>query len=134
VQGIRRRADQHGRAEILHELDLAGGVAGRVGHDQGADALQPVVQAEPAGEHAVAKGHLGDVGRHDPGGRSKAGHELGPGLEVGARVAADHRRAGGARRRVHLDHLFARHRKQAVRVGQAHVVLGRERQPVDVGQ
>ena len=80
VQRIRRRADEHGGAEVLHELDLARGVAGGVRPDERADALQPVVQAKAAGEHAVAEGHLGDVARHDPGGRRQPRHQLGPGV------------------------------------------------------
>jgi hypothetical protein len=113
---------------------VASRVAGGVRHDERADALQAVVQAEPAGEHAVAEGHLGDVAGHDPGSRRQAGHELGPGVEVGPRVAADHRSTGGARRRVHLDYLLERHGEQAVRIGPAKVVFSGERQPGEIGQ
>jgi len=88
IEHIRRRGDEHGGAEVLHELELAGRVAGADGQHGGAGALQAVVQPEPAREHAVAKGHLGDVVLPHPGGHRDAADQLRPGVEIGLREAA----------------------------------------------
>ena len=52
------RGHEHGGAVVLDHLDMALGVARARGDHGAAQALQPVVQAEAAGEHAVAEGHL----------------------------------------------------------------------------
>ena len=132
VQRVGRRGDEDRGAEVLHDLDLARRVAGADGHDRDAGLLQPVVQAEPPGEHAVAEGDLGDVAAVRADGDGEAADQLGPGLEVGARVAADDGLAGGAGRRVDLDHLVQRHGEQAVGIRVAEVVLLGERQAAQV--
>ena len=53
-----------------------------MGSTADAGALQPVVQAEAAGEHAVAEGDLGDVAACDAGGDGEPADELRPGVEV----------------------------------------------------
>ena len=134
VERVGRRGDEDGRPEVLHVLDLAGGVAGADGQHGHAGALQPVVQAEAAGEHAVAEGDLGDVAVVGAGGDGEPAHELGPRVEVGLRVAADHRLAGGPGRGVDLDDLAHGHGEQAVGVVVAEVRLLGERQAGEVVQ
>ncbi|MFR7494553.1 MAG: hypothetical protein ACLUVF_07725, partial [Adlercreutzia sp.] len=67
MHGVGGRGHEHGGAVVLDHLDMALGVARARGDHGAAQALQPVVQAETAGEHAVAEGHLGDVPGHDAG-------------------------------------------------------------------
>ena len=134
VQRVGRRGDEDGRAVVLHHLELTGRVAGTDGHDRDTGALQAVVQPEPAGEHAVAEGDLGDVARVRADGHREAADELRPGVEVGLRVPADDGLTGSTRRGVDLDHLVERHGEQAVGVVVAEVVLLGEGQPAEVGE
>ena len=82
VEGEAGRAAEDGGAEVLHEHELALGVAARDGDDGGAEELGPVVGAQAAGEEAVAVGDLDDVvvGGARPG--QGAGHDLGPHVDV----------------------------------------------------
>ena len=59
--GVGRGAAQDIQSEILQQLHLPFGVAGR--HRQGGSPhmLRPVMQAQTAGEQAVAIGHMNDV-------------------------------------------------------------------------
>ena len=132
IEHVRRRGDEHGGAEVLHELELAGRVAGADRQHGGAGALQAEVQPEPAREHAVAKGHLGDVVLPHPGGHRDAADQLRPGVEVGLREAADHGLARGPRRGVDLDHLVHRRSEQTAGVVIAEVGLLGERQRAQV--
>ena len=90
------------------------------------DAVCPLVEAEPAGEEAVAVGVLGNVVGADPGGPEVAGHALGPLVQVFGRVGAGDRLAGGAGRGVHPHDLLHRHRAQAEGVVVPQVVLDGE--------
>ena len=105
-----------------------------MGSTRDAGALQPVVQAEAAGEHAVAEGDLGDVAVVGAGGDGEPADEVGPRLEVRLRVAADHGLARGPGRRVELDDFAHGHGEQAEGVVVAEVRLLRERQTGDVVQ
>ena len=119
-------------AEVAHELELAVGVAAGDRQDGGAETLAAVVQAETAGEQAVAVGVLQHVaGLHAAGGQ-RAGDEVGPQVDVAGRVAHGGRIAGRARRGVHAHHALARHGEHAERVVVAQVDLGGERQRAQI--
>ena len=83
-----------------------------------------LMEAVAAGEQAVAVGVVDQHPRPHTGGRHAAGHQLGPGVEVGARVAHHRRLAVRAARRVQAHELLARHRQQPERVVVAQVDLG----------
>ena len=123
VQRVGRRAADDARPEVLEQHDLAfGQAAGQRQHGH-AQTLRPVVEAEAAGEQAVAVGVVQDVAGARPGGGHAARHQIGPHVEVLARVADDGGLAGGARRGMEAHHLVARHGEHAERVGGAQVVL-----------
>ena len=128
VEGIRRRAAEGRDAEVAHELELAVGVAARDRQDGGAEPLAAVVQAEAAGEQAVAVGVLQHVAGLHAAGRQGAGDEVGPEGDVAGRVADRGRVAGRARRGVHAYQSVAGHGEHAERVVVAQVDLGGERQ------
>ena len=67
VQGIGGGGQEHGRAEVLHDDDLALGVAAGDRDDRGAEAFGAVVRAEAAGEQAVAVGVVDHVAAGHPG-------------------------------------------------------------------
>ena len=131
-QGVGRGADQGGGLEVLHDLDLPLGVARGDRDDRGTDQLGAVVQAEAAGEQAVAEGDLDDVVFGDAGGGDHPGHQVGPGLDVVAGVADHGGLARGAGRGMHPHHVAQGHGEQAVGVVVAQVLLDRERQPAQV--
>ena len=132
VQRVRRRAGEHGRAEVLEDHDLALGVAARDRDDRRAEPLGAVVHAEPAGEQAVAVGVVDDVAAPDAGARQRAGADLGPGVDVAQRVADDGHLAGRARGGVDAHDVGQRHGEEAERVVVAQVLLRREGQPAQV--
>ena len=78
VHGVGRRAAQGGGAEVAHDLELPLGVAAGDGHDGAAQALGAEVQAEPAGEEAVAEGVLEQVARRHAAGGEGPGDQVGP--------------------------------------------------------
>ena len=131
-QRVRRRAGQVGGAEIAHHHQLAPGVARRDRQDVGADFARAVMHAEAAGEHAVAVAVLHRVALDAAGHRQRSRHDVGPQVEVGLGVGADHRRPGRPRRGVDFDQLAAVTGEQAVGVGLAQLVLDGERQLGDV--
>src|SRR5207237_2098751 len=81
-----RRAAKPGGTEILQELQLQAGVSARSGNDRRAEALAPVVQAEPAREEAVAIGHVQHVVRRSAGRRDRAGADVREDPEIAPRV------------------------------------------------
>ena len=97
-----------------------------------AQALGAVVGAEAAGEQAVAVGDVADVAGPAAGGADRAGHQVGPVVDVAARVADDGGLARGAAGGVDAHDLLARHGEQAERVGVAQVGLLAEREPGQV--
>ena len=90
LQGIGGRADQGGGLEILHDLDLAFGVAGRDRDDRGPETLGPVMQTETAGKETVAEGDLDHIVGGEPGRAEDAGHQIRPVFDVVFRIP-DHR-------------------------------------------
>ena len=132
VHGVGRRAAQGGRAEVAHDLELPLGVAAGDGHDGAAQALGAEVQAEPAGEEAVAVGVLQQVARRHAARGEGPGDQVGPDVEVAARVADRGRVAGRAGAGVHAHDLLARPREHAEGVVVAQVDLGGEGQVGDV--
>ena len=79
---IRRDGVHHGRTEIREELELAQGVAGSRRDGQHANFLGTVLEAEAAGEHAVAGGvleHVLGAAAHHP---EAAGDGVGPLVKV----------------------------------------------------
>jgi hypothetical protein len=105
-----------------------------IGNDRGADQLGAVMEAEAAGEQAVAEGDLDDVVLGDPGGGDHPGHQVGPGLDIVAGVADHGRLTGGAGRGMDPDHVTQGHGEQAVGVVVAQILLDGERQPAQVVQ
>ena len=79
------------RLEILHGLDLPLGVTAADGDDGHADPLGAVVQAQPAGEHAVGHHVLEHVAVRGPGPDDAPGQQVRPVLDVVPREI-DHRR------------------------------------------
>ena len=132
VHGVGRRAAQGGGAEVAHDLELPLGVAAGDGHDGAAQALGAEVQAEPAGEEAVAEGVLEEVARRHAARGEGPGDQVGPDVEVAARVPDGGRVAGGPGAGVHAHDVLARAREHAERVVVAQVDLGGEGQVGDV--
>ena len=83
---------------------------------RGAEPLDAVVRAQPAGEQAVAVGVVHLVARPGPRRAQRAGHQAGPVVDVAGGVADDRGLARRARRRVDAPHLLLRHREHAERV------------------
>ena len=92
------------------------------------------MEAEPAGEQAVAIGVVNDVAGPRAGAGEGARHQVGPQVEIALGVADHGRLAGGAGGSVQAQHLFARHREQAERIIVAQVGLEREREVREVGE
>ena len=129
---VRRGGDEHLSAEVAEQHRLSGGLAARHGDDGGADALAALVEAEAAGEQAVAVGVVDEHPGADAGHRHRARHELGPRLEVGARVADYGRLAVAAARGLDAHDLLARNGEQPERIVLAQVVLLGERDAREV--
>ena len=132
VERVRRRARDRRDAEVAHELELAVGVAAGDRQHGGAEPFAAVVQAEAAGEQAVAVGVLQHVARLHAAGRQGARDQIGPQVDVGGDVADRRRITGRARRGVHAHEFVARHGEHAERIMVAQVDLGRQRQVGDV--
>ncbi len=131
-QRVTRGADQDLRVEVADDVDLPPGVAGCCRDDRRADALDAVVQPEPAREKAVAEGDLAGVLGPQPAGDQEARAEIGPGPHVLRRVGDKGRLAGRPRRAVDAREILARDGEEAERVVAAQVVLGGEGQASDV--
>ena len=134
VQHVGGRADDHGGLEVADELGLALGLAAGDRHHGATQALGAVVRAQPAGEQAVTMRDMNDVRTAGASGTQRAGHDVGPVVDVIARVANDGRLAGRAARGVDADDVVERHREHAVRIGFAQVLLGGEGESGKVGQ
>jgi hypothetical protein len=132
AQRIGGRGEQRLRAQVVQERDLPRGHAARHRDDGRAEALGALVEAQPAGEQPVAVGVVDDHPRVHAGHPQAAGHELGPRLEVRARVA-DHRpAAAGPTRGMDPNELLASDREEAERVVVVELGLGGERKACDV--
>ena len=132
VQKVGRRARDRRDAEVLHQHDLAVGVAAGDREDGAAVGLGAVVQPQAAGEEAVAVGDLDDVVRRHAAHREAAHHAVLPDLDVVPGVRDADRLAGRARGAVVADDLAVRRRLEAGRVFVPEVRLHRERQELDV--
>ena len=132
VQRVGRRGHQHGGTVVLDHGDVALGVAGAGGDHHAAQLLQPVVQAEAAGEHAVTEGHLRPIARHDARHLHEPHDTVGPHGHIAFVIAHHDGLSRGARRRVQLHHFVQRHGEQAVRESVAQHGLVRERQHAHV--
>ncbi len=134
VERVGGGAGQHGGAKILHDHDLTLGVAAGDRDHRGPQLLGAVMGPQAAGKQAVAVGIMDDVTPMGAGRHKGAGHQVGPGADILLGVAHHGRLAGGAARCVNPDDLFQRRSKQAIGVGVAHILLGGERQPLQVVQ
>ena len=131
-QRVGGRRDEHLRAEVAQQLRLARRAPARDRHHRGADPLAALVKAETAREQAVAVGVVDHHAGRDAGHRHAARHQIGPRVEVRARVP-DHRRpAVGSARGVQAHELLPGHREQPERVVLPQVALGGERDPRQV--
>ena len=129
---VRRDGVHDGGAEVREELELAQGVAGGGGDGQHADLLGAVLEAEAAGEHPVAGSILEHVLRaaaHHP---QAAGDGIGPFFQVLLRMQDDGGIPGSAAGRVQAHALVKRDRGHAERIGFAQVLLGGERNLLEV--
>ena len=134
VEHVGRGDHDDGRLEVADQLHLLFGLpAGHRDH-RAAELFGAVMGAEAAGEQPVAVGDVDDVARPAAGGVDRAGHQVGPHVDVGLGVADDGRLAGRAARGMDAHHLLARHGEHAVRVVVAQVLLGGEGKPREVGQ
>ena len=131
-QGIRGSTGQHGRAEVFHQQNLALGVAAGRRNDRGADGFRAVVDAEAAGEQAVAVGDLDQRLLGGAGGGQGAGHDFRPDAEVAVGIADDGMFAGRAAGGVQADDFRQRHGEQTVRIVVAHILLRDEGQLAEV--
>ncbi len=133
--GGRRRDDV--RAEVGDQPGLALGEAAGDRDDGAAQRLGAVVEAEAAGEQAVAIGVVQLVGRPAAGGADRARHDRRPHRDVGPAVAHHRRPAGRAARRMDAHDLVHRHGEHAEGIVLPEILLGREGQPgkvVEAGQ
>src|SRR3954468_19091562 len=88
---VARRAAEDLRAEILEQLRLTWRVPARGRDDGAAEPLGPVMDAEAAGEEAVAVRDVDDRARAGSGRGERAGAAIRPGREVIPRVRDDRR-------------------------------------------
>ena len=96
VDGVGRRAAQHGRAELAHHHDLALRVAARHRDDHRTDLRCALRRAETARDQAVAVGDLDDVVLRRTCCDHRAGDHVSPHLHIALRVAGYDRMARGA--------------------------------------
>ena len=132
MQGIGGQDVGHGGPEILHQLELALGVARARRNGHAAEALGAEMDAEAAREQAVA-GHVLEhvvlaYARHV----KAAGHEIGPAVDVGLGIANGYRGAGGAAGAVHTHEFGMRNRGEPIRILGAEIVLAGKGNPPDV--
>lgn len=82
IQRIAGRGDEHGGAEIAHDVDLTLGIAAGDGNDGAPDFLQSAVQPERAGKQGVSEADLRDIVRRGPACGSDARDAFRPGIQV----------------------------------------------------
>ena len=114
--------------QVLHQLDLALGVAHAHGDDTGTDLFGAVMRAQAAGEQAVAVADLDDVAAPQAAGRERPGQRGGPAVDVAPGVADDRRLARRARRYVVPHDLVQRRGEHLRGIVVAQVLLEGERQ------
>ena len=134
ARGIRRNGVEHGRSEVLDELDLSGRVAGGGRHGEHSDALGTVLETESGGEHSVASRVLENVfgtASHHPQASRHGGR---PFVEVFLRVQHDGWVARRSARRVQSRTFAHRYAGEAKRIVVAQVFLRGEGQSAHVVQ
>jgi hypothetical protein len=127
----RRRAREAGGAEVGEELYLEAGIAARSGNDGRAEPFAAVVQAEPAGEEAVAVGDVKDVARRSAGAGDRPGVDVGEEADVGGGVRDDGRLPAGARGGVDPDRVAKRGGERSERVLVPKLRLRRQRKRLE---
>ena len=132
IGGVGRCAAEDRRAEILHELQLPVGVAGGHRERQAAELLAAAVEAEAAGEQAVAISHLAHVLFRAAGGGDGSCAAVLPEVNVLFGVERDNALAGRAGGGVDADTVLQRHCKQAVGICVAQVGFAEERELVKI--
>src|SRR3954467_14147386 len=129
----RRHRDELG-LEIDEQLDLALGHATRDRDGYTAEFLGAVMNAEAAGEKAVAIGivdlHAGPAAARV----NRARAHVRPGADIELGIADDRRLAGRTGRRVDADDLVHRHGEHAIGIIGAQIVLAGERKFAQVGE
>ncbi len=133
VQGVGGGADQCVDPGVLEQHDLPLGVAAGGGQHRRADPFDAAVQPEAAGEEAVTEGNLYELVAGQAACNQEAGAEIGPELHILFGVADEGRLAGGAARSVDAGEFAPGHRKEAEGIGVAEVLLGGERETLQVG-
>jgi len=91
-----RGTGQYRGTEILHDHDLALGVATGDRNNRCPELFCTVVGAETAGKQAVTVGVVDDIPSVHPCGYQGTGHQLTPGFDVRAGIAHHCRFAGGS--------------------------------------
>ena len=132
IRCVGRRAAEDRRAEILHELQLPVGIAGGHGERQAAELLAAAVEAEAAGEQAVAVGDLADVFRSCARGRQRSCAAVVPEVDILLGVEGDDALAGRAGGGVDADTFFQRLRKQTEGVCIPQIRLAQKRELVQI--
>ena len=127
-QRVARRAGDHIGAEILDERQLPFGHPSRDWDDRHSQAFAAVVEAEAAGEQAVAVGVVEGHPGLGAGRRERARHDARKDVEVMVGVGDDGGLSGRPRRSGDAPQPFPRHRDAPERVRVAQVVLPREGQ------
>ena len=125
---VARRTAEDLSTEILEQLRLPRRVAAGRGDDGATEPLGAVVEAEPAGEEAVAVSDVDDGARPCSRRRQCPRAAVGPGGEVGTRVGDDRRlppRPGGG---VDPDALLERHLEESEGIRVAQLRLDPERE------
>ena len=132
VSRVGRGAAEDGGLHVQHELELALGVAGAHGQGQAARFMGAAVQAQAAGEQAVAVADLahivgGAAGRHDGPGAAVV-----PQVHVVLGVIDHHPAAGGAGGGMDAHAILQGHGQQPRGVLVPQIVLGEEGQLMQV--
>ena len=134
IRRVRRRAAEYCGIEVHHELYLPVGVARRHGKRQRSNLVRAAVEPRAACEQAVAVGHLDDV-LFGPAGRHYGpGAAVFPQIHVVLRIVSYDSLSGGAGGGLDAYAVLEGHRKHSVRIGLPKVVLGDERELLDVVQ
>ena len=94
--------------EVADHPHLALGKSARRGDYGAAEPFRSAVEAEAAGEQAVAVGDVQHVAGPRAGGAQAAGDEVSPHIQVVPGVADDGGNPGGTARRMNTDDLLAR--------------------------
>ena len=120
------------RLEVLHQLDLALGVAGRRRNREEPRLARAVIEAEAAVEKPERRDDLERIALLESSHRVAARHALSPLQKVVLRIRHDDWRAGRAGRHVELEEVLPVHAVHLERIGVTEIVLREERQAGEV--